>query len=218
MQLSFHPAADPCYDYKNLSEANRKISYSTPVGSELCDYQLPEGWYRFVGAAGTKMPTTRVPAFRCGTNWSGWLISAHPTVEDGEVQRTVCFSDRSSGCKYSNDIIVKNCGSCFIYKLFHPPGCESRYCGTDWIWSKYTSSTLLWNSLTDIVHHSLLICYDITRNDIIWFTFITSTSFKKMESYVASLIISVWNKQSKGRGEERGLGAIHNLKTKPLLS
>ena len=32
------------------------------------------------------MPTTRVPAFRCGTNWSGWLNGAHPTVEDGEVQ------------------------------------------------------------------------------------------------------------------------------------
>ena len=131
LQISFHPAADPCFHYKNLSEANRKISYDTPFGSELCDYQLPEGWYRFVGAAGTKMPTTRVPAYRCGTDWSGWLISAHPTVEDGEVQRTVCFSDRSIGCKYSNDIIVKNCGSCFIYKLFHPPGCESRYCGTD---------------------------------------------------------------------------------------
>ena len=83
LQLSFHPAADPCYDYKNLSEANRKMTYSTPVDSELCDYQLPEGWYRFVGAAGTKMPTTRVPAFRCGTNWSGWLNGAHPTVEDG---------------------------------------------------------------------------------------------------------------------------------------
>ena len=100
MQFSFHFVADPCYYYKNLSEANRKVSYSTPSGSELCDYQLPEGWYRFVGAAGTKMPTTRVPAYRCGTDWSGWLDGAHPTVEYGEVSRTVCFSDRSTGCKH----------------------------------------------------------------------------------------------------------------------
>ena len=71
MQFSFHFAADPCYHYENLSEANRKIDYLTPPGSELCDYKLPEGWYRFVGAAGTKMPTTRVPAYRCGTDWSG---------------------------------------------------------------------------------------------------------------------------------------------------
>ena len=91
---------------------------------------LPVGWYRFKGAAGTKMPTTRVPAFRCGTNWSGWLDGTHPTVEDGKVKRTVCFSDRPSGCKYSIEIDVKNRGSYFIYNLI-PPKCNSPYCGTD---------------------------------------------------------------------------------------
>ena len=131
LHLLFHFVADPCYHYKNLSDANRNISYVTPHGSELCDRLLSEGWYRFVGAAGTKMPTTRVPAYRCGTNWSGWLNAAHPTVEDGEVLRTVCFSDRFTGCKYSQVIIVKNCGSYFIYKLQQPSTCSSRYCGTD---------------------------------------------------------------------------------------
>ena len=131
MQFSFHFVADPCYYYKNLSEADRKVSYSTLSGSELCDYQLTEGWYRFVGAAGTKMPTTRVPAFRCGTNWSGWLDGAHPSVEYGEVSRTVCFSDRHISCKYSIKISVKNCGSFFIYKIFKTPSCFSRYCSTD---------------------------------------------------------------------------------------
>ena len=76
------------------------------------------------------MPTTRVPAFRCGTDWSGWLDGAHPTMEDGEVENTVCFSDRSTGCKYTRDIFVKNCGSYFIYKL-RPTACNARYCGTD---------------------------------------------------------------------------------------
>ena len=130
MQL-FHFVADPCYHYKNLSDAKRKISYVTPPGSGLCDWPFSGGWYRFVGAAGTKMPTTRVPAFRCGTDWSGWLMTAHPTVEDGEVQSAVCFSDRSTGCKYSTSISVKNCGSNFIYELKHPPSCNLRYCGID---------------------------------------------------------------------------------------
>ena len=130
MQL-FHFVADPCYHYENLSEANRKIDYFTPPDSELCDYKLPEGWYRFVGAAGTKMPTTRVQAFSCGTDWPGWLDGAHPTVEDGDVLRTVCFSDRPTGCKYTTEISVKNCGSYFIYKQQQVPGCNSRYCGTD---------------------------------------------------------------------------------------
>ena len=83
------------------------MNYSTPHGSELCDKQLPEGWYRFVGAAGTKMPTTRVPAYRCGTDWSGWLDGSHPTVEDGKVQRKACFSDRSTGCKNIKQFLLK---------------------------------------------------------------------------------------------------------------
>ena len=53
------------------------------------------------------MPTTRVPAFRCGTDSSGWLDRAHPTVKDGEVGRRVCFSDRSTGCQYAKTISVE---------------------------------------------------------------------------------------------------------------
>ena len=135
LQLPFYFVADPCYHYNNLSDGNRKISYATPHASGLCDSQLSDGWYRFVGTAGKKMPTTRVPAYRCGTDFPGWLDGAHPRVEDGEIQRKVCFSDRSIGCKYSEQIFVKNCGSCLIYRL-HKPSCPSRYCGTDWIWSK----------------------------------------------------------------------------------
>ena len=64
------------------------------------------------------MPTTRVPAYKCGTDWSGWLNGAHPTVEDGEVKRTVCFSSRLTGCKDTINISVKNCSSYYIYELF----------------------------------------------------------------------------------------------------
>ena len=79
------------------------------------------------------MPTTRVPAQRCGTTWSGWLDGAHPTVEDGKVIRIVCFSDRYARCKYSKQIFVKNCGSYFIYNLRWTSSCNLRYCGTDYI-------------------------------------------------------------------------------------
>lgn len=71
----FNLVVDTCFHYKHLNETNRKNNYKTPLKFVLCDKQLQEGWYRFVGAAGTKMPTTRVPAFRCGTNWSaGWMV------------------------------------------------------------------------------------------------------------------------------------------------
>ena len=48
------------------------------------------------------MPTTRVPAYRCGGDWSGWLDDTHPTVEDGKVKRMVCFSDRSTVLQICN--------------------------------------------------------------------------------------------------------------------
>ena len=46
----------------------------------------------------------RVPAFRCGTDWPGWLVGTDPAIEDGEVHRTVCFSNFNYGCKYSGSI------------------------------------------------------------------------------------------------------------------
>ena len=131
----FDFAVDPCSEYKNLTDLRRKSSYVTPTGEETCDNadSLPKGWYRFVGAAGTKMPTMRVAAFRCGAAYSGWLNGIHPTVENGEVFRDVCFSNKGNteDCKYENKISVKNCSYYYIYKLHQPPKCASRYCGAD---------------------------------------------------------------------------------------
>ena len=128
LKVSFFFVADPCHHYSNLSEANRNTK--TETKKVLCDNQLRKGWYRFVGAAGTRMPTERVQAYRCGTDWPGWLMTTHPTVEDGEVRGVVCFSNRYTGCKYLKMIFVKKCGSYFIYNFFQLPRCDLRYCGT----------------------------------------------------------------------------------------
>ena len=82
------------------------------------------------------MPTTRVETHHCSTDWSGWLNDAHPTMEDGEVSGTFCFSERPLSTprtffKFSTKVVVKNCGSYFIYKLVPLTNCESRYCATD---------------------------------------------------------------------------------------
>ena len=125
--------ADPCYHYSNLSEASRNTNIETQPGEALCDKGLPKGWHRFVGDAGTRMPTERVPAFRCGTDWSGWLMTAHPSVEDGKVLGKVCFSARSPGskCVDERSIFVINCGLYYLYELFAPDACSRRFCGTD---------------------------------------------------------------------------------------
>ena len=85
----------------------KPIETQTEPREALCNSQLRKGWYRFVGAAGTRMPTERVQAFRCGTNWPAWLTTTHPAMEDGEIRGMVCFSDRSTGCQYSKKIFVK---------------------------------------------------------------------------------------------------------------
>ena len=134
-KISSFFAADPCHHYSNLSEANRNTKHETSSSSKVfCDKPLADGWYRFVGAAGTKMPTRRVPENRCGTVRSSWLDGEHPTVEHDEVHRRVCFRNRGAEapyCKYSRRISVKNCGPYYIYKLYDAPKCDSRYCGTD---------------------------------------------------------------------------------------
>lgn len=76
------------------------------------------------------MPTKRVEEENCGAMWSGWLEGEHPTVEDGKVNKTVCFSG-GTGCEITKFISVKNCGSYYIYELTKPPKCDARYCGTD---------------------------------------------------------------------------------------
>ena len=132
LKIKIFFVADPCHHYSNLSEANRNTNHQTPQPEPtLCDSQLPKGWYRFVGDAGTKMQTTPVPRDRCGTVKSGWLETAHPSVEDGKVRRNVCFGSLSTDCGDGRSIFVKNCGLYYIYELLAPQGCPKRFCGTD---------------------------------------------------------------------------------------
>ena len=122
-----------CQNYQSLTSADRKVTYSNR-NNILCDSRLGPDWFRFQGAAGTRMPTTCPPGWRCSTHASGWLTDGHPTVADGIVTRKVCFSYSSNCCYYKSvSIRVRNCGSFYVYYLNSTPGsaCHYRYCGTD---------------------------------------------------------------------------------------
>jgi len=122
---------DVCHwqNYQNLSDAERKHDYETQEGDGKCDETL-NGWYRFRGAAGTKMLTTCPPLHRCDAAYPIWLSGGHPTVAEGKVTRNVCIN-KLPCCKESFSIHVKNCSSYYIYKLGKPTGCPARYCSTD---------------------------------------------------------------------------------------
>ena len=64
-----------------------------------------------------------MPAYRCGRDRSSWLDGAHPSVEDDEVLRKVCFSNRPTGCKYPTEISVgysqRNHSGIYIDAMVH---------------------------------------------------------------------------------------------------
>lgn len=116
-----------CFNYKFLNESDRAQSYnkSSPV---LCD-ATTQGWYRFSGGAGNKMPEYCVNKEHCGTQGPGWLNGSHPSAREGAVRRKVCFHWRNFCCLFETYVTVRNCGEFFVYKLTPVHICDSRYCG-----------------------------------------------------------------------------------------
>ena len=120
-----------CQQYQSLTDGDRNSNFN--VSHFLCDNFLGPGWFRFEGAAGTRMPTSCVPMYSCGTNVPGWLTGGHPTVADGNVTRTVCFNWTSGCCHFSINIQVRNCGAYYVYYFHSTPNngqCNFSYCGT----------------------------------------------------------------------------------------
>ena len=111
-----------------MSEADRARGYK---GSIKCDGYLAKAWYRFTGAAGDRMADTLVPTLHCGTHASGYMSGVHPTVDQGAVQRKVCFHWSNNNCQWSSMIRVRNCGAFYVYELSKPPTCHLRYCGNN---------------------------------------------------------------------------------------
>ena len=119
---------DGCTNPTILSEADRAQGYARPPYNKS-DYGLVKGWYRFHGAAGDRMPDKCVLEYRCGAKRPAWLNGSHPTVTEGVVTRTVCYSYYDDCCWDRNFIKVKNCSSYYVYELPRTPDQSSRYCG-----------------------------------------------------------------------------------------
>ena len=69
----------------------------------------------------------------CGTHWPGWLYGSHPAVDDGAVQRKVCFGNYGRCCQFFIYISVRNCGAFFVYKLKSLTSFFFRYCGNGFV-------------------------------------------------------------------------------------
>ena len=119
-----------CQNYQSFSAADRKITYTIYLA--YCDRSLTKRWYRFEGAAGSRMPTSCTPGNRCGTHATSWLTNGHPSVADGRMSKRICFSYSGSCCyALTRNINVRNCGNYYVYELTPTGSCSYRYCGTD---------------------------------------------------------------------------------------
>ncbi|KAK2572582.1 Uromodulin [Acropora cervicornis] len=128
--------SDPCNakNHKLLSEPDRTAAFETvdQSHSDKESFTEPEAWYRFSGQAGDRMAKRCVPEKRCGAEVGGWLNGPHPSVKEGEVNRTVCFQYGESCCLWRTTVKVRNCGKFFVYSLKRDVRGvyrKYRYCG-----------------------------------------------------------------------------------------
>jgi len=121
-----------CLSYKTLNEDDRAVDYFS-YHTMKCDANLPQVWYRFTGRAGTVMPTQCVPKMHCGTLSPGWLNGKHPTMDEGMVERMICFTKDDDCCFWYSQVLVRNCSDFIVYRFGQFPAaqhsCSLRYCG-----------------------------------------------------------------------------------------
>ena len=143
--VSVSTATPQCQSHQLLTSADRInncSAFPSPVNS---DRNLTQGWYRFSGAAGTKMPERQVPAglYSCGTYGPGWLNGIHPNQTNQTLGLFVCYRWGYTPCQWGNYVWVTNCGSFFVYYLYPTPTTNAlRYCGSPWIREKDTTSSV----------------------------------------------------------------------------
>ncbi|XP_078700188.1 uncharacterized protein LOC144926973 isoform X2 [Branchiostoma floridae x Branchiostoma belcheri] len=121
-----------CSEYGVLNESWRSVQVEERNAPRRCD----DGdgfarWYRFMGEAGTAMPTEPPPSsHRCGSDAPVWVNGTNPTYEDGVVERQACARFSGNVCSWSWTIHVKRCPEGFlIYKLKPVEACRLTYCG-----------------------------------------------------------------------------------------
>ena len=122
--------ADVCSSHTTLDSSGRNVTFPYQPS---CDNTLTYAWYRLTGESGSYLPEScpQPQSDVCGTMYPGWLNGIHPTVAEGVVTRTACFSTSAGCCIYLTTIEVKNCGDFYVYKLPPAPTCNLRYCVTN---------------------------------------------------------------------------------------
>ncbi|KAI8500663.1 Oncoprotein-induced transcript 3 protein [Branchiostoma belcheri] len=132
-------STDECNNYQELSDPWRSVLNHKPEAQwddVICDGNdtavgVDEGWYRFTGEAGDRMPVQAPTMYRCGAHAGVFMNGQHPFIEEGVVTRQACAHYSDNTCYWSWDIKVRACpDGYYVYKLPKPVTCKLAYCGT----------------------------------------------------------------------------------------
>ena len=123
-------AFDECKHHEVLNDRIRAagVHRGNTLKCDQKDLDTPK-WYKFTGAAGSRMPTSCVPKHYCGTHAPGWVSGLHPTKIGDTVNAKVCFHWGSNCCNWNANIQIKRCNGFYVYRLARTPVCWLRYCG-----------------------------------------------------------------------------------------
>ncbi|XP_057312855.1 uncharacterized protein LOC130654316 [Hydractinia symbiolongicarpus] len=126
---------DICKMYQTSYDPDRLWSYTIPTVNK-CDASF-YGRYRFGSIytpwsikEGCNTSDMHLITHRCGSTYQGFMEGKHPAVEDGYVERVICFQSTKvpCECKHTTIVGVKNCGKYFVYDFKSVPECNSRFC------------------------------------------------------------------------------------------
>ena len=130
--------------YQNLTDSWRKIGSASGSRCDKSNHKFDGNtWFRFVGMAGTMLPTSPPGKSSCGTDAVSWMEGEHPKDIDSTVSRKICFR-WDSQCQWPiSNTNVRKCsdydGSYFyIYQLKRPTVCNLGYCAVEkWTFQDY---------------------------------------------------------------------------------
>ncbi|KAL8559854.1 hypothetical protein ACOMHN_030190 [Nucella lapillus] len=126
----FSVKSDPCHPDKHTVISDLRRWPAEGSGS-LCDNTLVPGWYRFrLKNSSAVIPTYCVPYAHCHAWYPTWLdLQGQALPPTGKkIEARACSNSYHSCCEWSSRVIVKNCGSFYVYNLNRLANCPSAYC------------------------------------------------------------------------------------------
>ena len=131
----FFLLVDPCHGYLTFNATDRNLANVNQPHVPPCDSFPGTDWYRFQGAAGTRLPTqcpligSELPSYPVWLNVTeNRLPRKGEDVKEGII---VCLPFDPDCCVHHFNIGVKNCSSYLVYRLHAIVKCPYRYYGTN---------------------------------------------------------------------------------------